>query len=261
MTVLPPGTILQLMYLKERLRQLPPGTFVEIGPGQGTITALLLQHGWRGRLFELSAATAAHLRARFAPEISSGQLEVENRSFLDATGSQVADLVISCMVMEHLDDAQHRQFLETATRQLRPGGRMIGIVPGSPAHWGIEDDIAGHMRRYTRASLRDLAGSARWRLTHVAGLTFPVSNVLLPISNALVARHERAKLQLSALERTRQSGLRNVSFKTRFPSVLALVLNEAVMLPLHLLQKWLSGSDRALVLYFEALPEQAEARP
>ena len=41
-TVLPPGTILQLMYLRERIKLLTPGRFVEVGPGTGTITALLL---------------------------------------------------------------------------------------------------------------------------------------------------------------------------------------------------------------------------
>jgi len=37
MNVLPPGTILQLMYLRERIQRLPVGRFVEIGPGGGEI--------------------------------------------------------------------------------------------------------------------------------------------------------------------------------------------------------------------------------
>jgi len=42
MRTLPPGTILQLMYLKERLVNIKPGRFVEIGPGSGEISGLLL---------------------------------------------------------------------------------------------------------------------------------------------------------------------------------------------------------------------------
>lgn len=257
MRVLPPGTILQLMYLKERLRLLPPGFFVEIGPGQGAITELLLRRGWRGRVFELSATTAAQLRCRFASEVAAGQLSVENRSFLRTQGAADLDLVISCMVMEHLADREQEDLWHIAAAHLRPGGLMIGLVPASPAHWGIEDEIAGHQRRYTRTSLGQLAAALRWRLTHVAGLTFPLSNLLLPLSNVLVARQERAKLRLSAGERTRQSGRRDVIFKTRFPLALKLLLNEMVMLPLHLLQKWLSSSPRAMVLYFEAQPPAA----
>ena len=47
-TVLPPGTILQLMHVRERLTRIKPGVFVEVGPGTGEITALLLEIGWRG---------------------------------------------------------------------------------------------------------------------------------------------------------------------------------------------------------------------
>jgi hypothetical protein len=48
MNVLPPGTILQLMYLRERIGNIAPGRFVEIGPGSGEVSALLLELGWGG---------------------------------------------------------------------------------------------------------------------------------------------------------------------------------------------------------------------
>ncbi len=48
MRVLPPGTILQLMYLRERLRDINPGRFIEIGPGSGEVTSVLLELGWGG---------------------------------------------------------------------------------------------------------------------------------------------------------------------------------------------------------------------
>jgi hypothetical protein len=42
MAILPPGTLLQLMYIKERLRAVKPCRFVEIGPGAGDTSGLLL---------------------------------------------------------------------------------------------------------------------------------------------------------------------------------------------------------------------------
>jgi hypothetical protein len=36
---------------------------------------------------------------------------------------------------------------------LAEGGRAVIIVPGSPRHWGVEDVIAGHLRRYTATTL------------------------------------------------------------------------------------------------------------
>ena len=45
---MPPGTILTLMYLNDRIKDAPPGKFVEIGPGSGEISKLLLMYGWTG---------------------------------------------------------------------------------------------------------------------------------------------------------------------------------------------------------------------
>jgi hypothetical protein len=94
--------------------------------------------------------------------------------------------------------------------------------------------------------------SSEWQIVHLAGLTYPVSNILLPISNYLVGRSEKSKLKLSQLERTKQSGRRSVKFKTHFPSVFEFLLNRYLLWPWHQLQKASADHERALVLYFEA---------
>lgn len=254
MVVLPPGTLLQLMYLRARLRRLPAGRFIEVGPGRGEVTRVLLEHGWSGTAFDLDPGTAGALRERFRNEVEAGRLECENADFLGASPAP-ADLVISCMVMEHLDDAGQAAFLARAAASLKAGGRMIGLVPASPAHWGIEDDIAGHQRRYTRSTLAALAAANGWALRHVAGLTYPLSNLLLPLSNLLVGRAESSRLALTPLERTRLSGRREVAFKTAFPVALGLLLNEVTMLPLYFVQRMCARAEGALVLYFEAQPQ------
>ena len=91
----------------------------------------------------------------------------------------------------------------------------------------------------------------------MTGLTFPLSNLLLPVSNFLVTRSEKHKLAYSALQRTEQSGRRTVKYKTYFPSVLGLLLNSVTMFPFHLIQKLLGGSSSALVSFFEAKPESS----
>lgn len=255
-TVLPPGTLLQLMYLRERIRNVRPGAFIEIGAGSGEITSLLLELGWRGRAHDLEPRTVERLQHRFSREIAEQRLQVSNQDFFaiePSSGSQF-DLIISCMVMEHFDDDLELKFLTQSQRLLREGGMMIGLVPASPRHWGIEDDIAGHCRRYTRTKLESLMTNKGWRIGHIAGLTYPVSNVLLPISNFLVQRAEASKMSLSNLEKTKASGIRNVKFKTHFPTMLSLILNRTALAPLHWLQKACSGADAALVLYFEAGP-------
>lgn len=260
MKTLPPGTILQLMYLRERLEKVVPGRFIEIGPGGGDISALLLELGWKGTTYDLEPRTVERLKTRFSQEILDGRYNVYNGDFLALTASQdtKVNLIISSMVMEHLNDDLESKFMFQSRNLLGDNGLMIGLVPASPSHWGIEDDIAGHHRRYTREALRLLTSNSNWAIYHLTGLTYPISNILLPISNFLVRRTESKKIDLSNIEKTKASGIRNVRFKTTFPNIFSLILNRYTLLPLHLLQKAFSSSPNSLVLYFEAKPFQAE---
>jgi SAM-dependent methyltransferase len=244
------------MYLDERIKKIRPGRFVEIGPGAGEVSALLLEAGWTGVAYDLESSTVDALKIRFAPQIAAGRYRPVVGDWLAVPDHEKADLVISCMVLEHFDDSGEANFIASARRRLSTDGLMVTIVPGSPSHWGIEDEIAGHFRRYTSDSLSSRLASLGWRVDHVAGLTFPISNLLYPLANHLVRKVESKKLSLSMLERTKQSGIRNVPMKTSFPPIFGLLLNRVTMLPLHLLQKAFSRSRRAMVLYAEARPEQ-----
>lgn len=256
--VLPPGTLLQHMYLLERLHQLTTGRFVEVGPGCGDITALLLAAGWHGTVYELSPESVAQLQTRFAKEIDCQQLKVINGDFVVHEQDEAsADLVISSMVIEHLNDDDERRFMELARQMVTPHGLVISLVPAGMQYWGIEDEIAGHFRRYDRRRIRQLCDNTKWQMTHVAGLTFPVSNILLPLSNRQVHQYEGRKVQQMMLERTKDSGHRAVPYKTLFPAILGIFLNPIVLLPFHWLQKLTRESTRCLVLYFEATPSQA----
>ncbi len=182
----------------------------------------------------------------------------KNEDFLsiDTYSQGRVDLIISCMFMEHLSDDLENNFIQLSSKLLYDNGLMIGFVPSSPAHWGIEDDIAGHCRRYTRDTLCKLMNSNGWYIRSLTGLTYPVSNILLPISNFLVRRAESSKLTMADHEKTKVSGIRNVRFKTNFPGIFSLLLNRHVLFPMHWLQKVFSSSSNALVLYFEAAQKQ-----
>lgn len=150
------------MYLGERLRRIPPGRFIEIGPGSGEITRLLLDCGWSGCSFDLDAQTTVALRNRFAKEIVEHRYVPINGDFLSSGPADAkADLVISCMVMEHLEEDAQIAYLRTSAECLKNSGVMIGLVPSSPAHWGIEDDIAAIADAIRGQALR------RWPLTAV----------------------------------------------------------------------------------------------
>ena len=249
--ILPPGTILQQMYLKERLRSVSGGRFIEVGAGQGIVSKTLLDLGWSGRAYDLNAQSLAVAAQLNRLAVSEGRYELEQRDWLDVATTQPVDLVVSCMVLEHLAEADEARYLEHCRRALKPRGLGVLFVPGCPDYWGMEDEIAGHFRRYTFQSLQRSIEAQGLRLRHVAGLTYPLSNILFPVSEFLVRRAERGKLALSADERTRLSGNRAVPFKTRFPPALRIILNERVLYPLHLLQKINAQNPRSLVIYAE----------
>jgi SAM-dependent methyltransferase len=249
--ILPPGTLLQQMYFKERLRTLARGRFVEVGAGQGVVSKTLLDLGWSGRAFDLNGESLAVAAELNRAAVAQGRYGVQQQDWLDATAAEPVDLIVSCMVLEHLADADEARYMERCRAALKPGGTGVLFVPGCPEYWGMEDEIAGHFRRYTFESLRRSIEAHGLRVRHVAGLTYPVSNVLFPVSEFLVRRAERNKVDLSVEERTRLSGNRDVKFKTTFPRALRIVLNEAVMYPFHLLQKLNARNPRSMVIYAE----------
>ena len=252
--ILPPGTILQLMYLKERLRCVRPGRFIEVGVGQGYVSECLLGMGWVGTGYELDPLSVESARRRNSGAITAGRYEIIVDEWLSSPISADADLVISSMVLEHLRDDQELAYFRRCRESVAPGGRCIVLVPGSPGDWGIEDEIAGHYRRYTFRRLKELAQVAQCEVQHLAGLTYPLSNFILPLSNLLVSRYEGAQRRKTMDERTRASGRRSVPGKTSFPPPFKLLLNEITLFPFYLLQKIFRHAQRALVIYMEFVP-------
>jgi len=255
--VKPPGTILQGMYLNERVARLPAGRFLEIGCGSGWVSELLLKQGWNGVGIDLHARSVARSREINQRFVDAGRYQTRQLDFLDGAAfseREKFDLIISCMVLEHLDDVDEAAYFHRCSQLLAPGGMLITIVPASEAHWGIEDEIAGHFRRYSHESLARVHERESWKVVHIAGLTYPLSNLLFSLSNALVRHAEGGKTGLTMRERTMQSGDRSVFLKTRIPHAFGILLNEWTMWPWYLIQKWSSAHPSCMVLYVESRP-------
>lgn len=249
---LPPGTILQLMYLKEKIKNIKQGYFLEVGCGIGIISNILLERGWSGIGIDLNTYSL-----NIACEINSTYLKQEKYTLvpedffkLDLSKTKF-DLIISCMVLEHFDSEKEILYLQRAKSILNPNGKIILLLPSCPKYWGIEDEIAGHYRRYTFSSIRKKLLDCGYRVDDIAGLTYPLSNWLYPLSNYLVRRQEYSLRNLSMQEKTKRSGYRNVKFKTVFPSIMKVFLNEFVLYPFHILQKINRSNSQSLVLYAE----------
>lgn len=252
MRSLPPGTILQRLYFQGRLRRLPQAEFFyDVGAGRGDLSNLLLERGLSGEGFDLNPEACRQNLAGNHAFVASRRYRVSCRDFTAQKPERAADIIVCAMVLEHWPEAEVQNFLQLARSLLTPSGRLCLFVPGSPAHWGIEDETAGHLRRYTFATLRAAAERAGLRVEDLTGLTYPLSNLLLPISNFLVRRAESHKTKLSAREQTISSGARNVGFKTVFPDWVRCLVNEATLAPFHWWQRLAARNPASLVLYCE----------
>lgn len=230
---------------------LAAGTFYDVGAGRGELSNLFLRAGLRGAGFDLNPEACAMNRELNGKWVASGAYAVRCEDFLAAADAGTADVVACSMVLEHWTEPQVDAFLARARDLLAPGGRLCVLVPGSPSHWGIEDDTAGHLRRYTQDTLRAAAEKTGLAIVDLRGLTYPLSNLVLSLSNLLVRRSESNKLALTPMEQTVASGSRSVPYKTTFPGWLGLLVNEVTLFPFHLAQLLARRNPASLVLYGE----------
>ena len=227
-------------------------TFIEVGAGNGNISNILLQAGLDGIGFDLNDSACAINSRKNEFYIEKKKYSVRNSDFLAYDGPSV-DIVISSHVMEHLPDDAVDLFFKKACSVLKDGGFIISLVPSGMKYWGIEDDTAGHFRRYEYRDFETLSERYGLKIMNLAGLTYPLSNMLLGLSNFLLTKTESWKTGISMEERTllSSSGVKQVKFKTYFPSYFRFFLNEATMYPFFLVQLLTTRNRNCMILYSE----------
>lgn len=254
----PPGTLCQNQAVLECVAASGATTFCEIGPGDGELASALCRRGMTGTGIELSSSAARIARAALRSEIEAGRFRLQEADFM-AMGEPPSgfDLALSVMVMEHVEHDE--VFLRRMVDLVKPGGTVIVGVPARMDKWGVEDETAGHFRRYERGGLASAFGNAGLEAIEVRSVSVPVANLTFNVSNFLIKRAgEDRKLQLSQQDRTESSGIRDIPYKTVFPSPFKIVLNPVAMYPFFLLQRaFYRGSLGLTLLASGRRPKQA----
>lgn len=136
-------------------RELPrlgrPGVALDIGAAAGGNTRVLQAAGWSALVVEYGEQGAEVAAAR-------GLRTVRGDGTALPVRDGAVDLVVAFDVLEHIDD--DATAAAEIARVLRPGGTLLVAVPCDMALWSAHDVAVGHVRRYTRETLRSVIAGA-----------------------------------------------------------------------------------------------------
>ncbi len=135
------------------------GQILEIGSGIGNISRFFIEDGAEISLSDIEISYFPRLKEKFADkenmkgmyrlDFSDKNLENNHPEMLGKF-----DTIFALNVVEHIPD--HEQALRNAMKMLRPGGRVVILVPAFQSLFNGFDTQLDHQRRYTRKSLQKL---------------------------------------------------------------------------------------------------------
>ncbi len=130
----------------ELVRAFPPAdVLLDIGGGNGVVTAALQRAGIESVLLEPGGQGVQNaLKRGVSPVIHSS---------LDSAGFREGALGAAGLfdVLEHIPDED--SFLKSVRSTMKTDGKLYVTVPAYRFLWSVEDDHAGHFRRYSLNSL------------------------------------------------------------------------------------------------------------
>lgn len=132
---------------------LPPSPrILDIGCGNGTLLRHIRAQFDDAVLFGVEPSQEA---CRLAlSDIASAITCADIEEFAQSATSNSFDLLVCSEVLEHVKDPT--TVLAIAAKLLKPRGLAIFTVPAGMHHWSIQDEAAGHLRRFEIAQFSGL---------------------------------------------------------------------------------------------------------
>jgi SAM-dependent methyltransferase len=139
-------------WLLDRARPYLGSRVLDVGAGIGTFTEKLAEVADEVVAIEPEAADLAQLRARLGSNPKVRIVALDAGSLTGAELGAPFDSAYCSNVLEHIADDVGA--LRGIHAQLRPGGKLVALVPAHPALYGATDRLVFHERRYSRNVLR-----------------------------------------------------------------------------------------------------------
>lgn len=134
------------------------GVFVEIGSGNGYVSKALQDLGFEMLLIEPDLSGILNAKKRGLENLLCSSFET----------TSFAENSVSCAglfdVLEHIREQE--PFLNKVYSMLEINGLLYTTVPAFGFLWSAEDIHDGHVRRYTRKSLRELLCKAGFTIVY-----------------------------------------------------------------------------------------------
>ncbi|MEX2596290.1 MAG: class I SAM-dependent methyltransferase [Salibacteraceae bacterium] len=143
--------------IAEMIKRFPPsGAFLDIGGGNGFVAKRIQDEGFETIVLEPGPVGASNSKKR-------GVEQVICSTFQDAHfPPQSIDAAGMFDVIEHIEDDD--AMLREIHASLKENGRLYLSVPAFDWLWSQVDEDAGHFRRYTKTSMKDVLERAGFEL-------------------------------------------------------------------------------------------------
>ena len=139
-------------YQFDLIKEFVSGNVAEIGPGNGIILRLYLDHCDKLDLFEPDKNLYSKLNDKFS---NYKKITVINDEL--NTSSNIYDVILYLDVLEHIEDYE-KEILK-AHNALKKGGYLLINVPAFQFLYSDFDKDVGHFRRYSKKDITNLCSN------------------------------------------------------------------------------------------------------
>ncbi len=146
-----------------------PGDVIEIGSGIGNISKYFIHDGKPIALSDLREVYCRHLQSTFGDNknlLAIVNIDLVNPNFAEAYAAHLNnyDSLFALNVVEHIENDSLA--ISNAKSLLKPGGRLLILVPAYQSLYNSFDAGLEHYRRYTLRSLKRLLSNSDLEVVH-----------------------------------------------------------------------------------------------
>lgn len=212
------------------LEEIGKGTFLEIGIGSGDLILEMAKRNYTGLGVDVSDDAIEMVQKKLKDE--SYNIRIKKIDLFDI--DEKFDTVIMLEVIEHINDDE--KALKKVYSILNKNGSLIISAPAHKRKWDINDEWAGHFRRYEKGELQLKLEKSGFKIIKLYNYGFPITNIANPIRNYLIKKENLPEKNKKT--NTEKSGIDRGNQKK-----FSFMINKFTMFPFLFLQKLFFNKD------------------